>query len=134
RTGPAIESARGRIDLEVEGIVLDGQQLCAVESAIPALRAAPWTGEPIEVDFRMGVRSRALLDGFYESEVWGTWTRTAQPTITLPAMVRGPVRMRIEACAFGANSGRPLRVVMGGGEVTFSVGRSRESVEVEIQV
>lgn len=132
REAPAIAPVRDGFELELTGLVLDGVELCGMDVRLPEVNAQPWTGDPLKLEFRDGVRSRALLDGFYSGESWGTWSRTAEPSITLPCMISSPVRIHLAARAYGANIDRPLRMSLGSSETMVAFGQHTRLFEVEL--
>lgn len=54
------------------------------------------------------------LVGFYNSEVWGTWSRIRDPWVLLPRTVSGDIRLSLDAHGFAGNAGRRVQVTLGG--------------------
>ncbi|MBN7795192.1 DUF7024 domain-containing protein [Parahaliea mediterranea] len=73
-----------------------------------------WEGDPVSWDFSLegGGDSQYLL-GFYEEEHWGSWSKTARPSVILPWLLTGPLVLDLEVQAYGDNVDRELRIVIG---------------------
>jgi len=80
---------------------------------------ALWSGDAIELQFRLGHDGGGLLGGFYETEAWGTWSKLAQPWMVVPCLLHGKFKLCFDAVAYGPNYGKAIDVI---------VGRSRQSL------
>lgn len=118
---PAVEPATERPDvITVPGVVVDSNELEITEATIrhsDPTRLAPgdaWDGSPLWLRFSLTDDDRGLLVGFYNSEVWGTWSRIRDPWVLLPRTVSGDIRLSLDAHGFAGNAGRRVQVTLGG--------------------
>jgi glycosyltransferase involved in cell wall biosynthesis len=90
--------------------VADGARRGSLNSA----QEESWDGEDIYLTLSSAdYDSTELLVGFYNSEDWGTWSKTQVPWILLPHFVRGPVTIKLNLLAYGGNVGREIHVSLG---------------------
>ena len=108
-----------KTDLDVRGIVVDSRNCRMTPDSIEWIEPAksfhiqPWTGETILLTFTQAHECVAYLDGFYESESWGTWSGTANPGIVLPYALKGHVNVKIRALGYGPNVDKEIFVSLG---------------------
>ncbi len=74
----------------------------------------PWSGAREELRFDVESEATAYLGGFYEPEVWGSWSRIANPWIMLPFALSGNVEVTFAMAAHGRNVGRTIEIEIGG--------------------
>ena len=72
-----------------------------------------WNEVPISLSFRKNDFNGRLLDGFYPSETWGSWSRTESPAVNLPYLISGEVKLELEVQGYGKNAGREITVAIG---------------------
>ena len=72
-----------------------------------------WNGASIDLNFQLGHDGGGYLGGFYETEGWGTWSKTENPWILMPQLLHGKFSVRIDAVAYGPNFGRTIAVEIG---------------------
>lgn len=94
-----------------------------------------WDGHAVSWDFSLegGGDSQYLL-GFYEEEHWGSWSKTARPSVILPWLLAGPLVLDLEVQAYGDNVGRELRVVVGRSERKLTLPASLQRFCLEFEV
>lgn len=92
------------------------------ESVTPKLNAPaaaghqqePWDGRGVDWGFSSGsAASGQYLVGFYGEEDWGSWSKTARPSVIFPWGLSGEVEVSIELVGYGANQGQTVCVHMG---------------------
>ena len=113
---------RGR-GLSVSAAVFDTECLdIDSESVTPKLsapdaaghRQGAWDGRAVDWGFSSREEtSGQYLVGFYGEEDWGSWSKTARPSIIFPWSLSGPVEVSLELVGYGANQGRTICVHMG---------------------
>lgn len=113
--------------IRVRGRIIDSRDLQispdSLRHADPMVFATQvWDGQSAVLRFAQHEEGTGCLVGFYEPEVWGTWSRIAEPWVLLPFAVGGRVRVSFEATAYGSNVGR---------EITVEVGDSTHRVRLE---
>jgi glycosyltransferase involved in cell wall biosynthesis len=73
-----------------------------------------WDGHPVYWDFSAGSEtSGQYLVGFYGEEEWGSWSKTARPSVIFPWSLRGEIELLIELVGYGANQGRTISLHIG---------------------
>jgi len=108
-----------RTNIAVSGIVIDSHNCRMTPESIEWIEPAksfhiqPWTGETILLTFTQAHECVAYLDGFYESEAWGTWSGTANPGIVLPYALVGNINVTIRALGYGPNVDKEIFVALG---------------------
>jgi hypothetical protein len=83
---------------------------------IPAACFQPrdWSGERVELQFKLGDEGAALMGGFYEPEPWGgAWSKIAEPWVLLPFTLIGPCKIGVELAAYGPNIGKGATIKVG---------------------
>lgn len=119
--GPAVE----KTDLAVTGVVVDSRNCRMTPDTMEWLEPAqsfhiqPWTGDTIRLRFTEIEECMAYLDGFYDPESWGTWSRTANPGIVLPYDLSGNVTLKIRAVGYGLNIDKDIFVTLGDEKMTI---------------
>jgi hypothetical protein len=73
----------------------------------------PWNGEDFSVACNTSGYGPQFMSGFYETEPWGTWSKSSEPTINLPYVVQGKFSVTIGAVGHGRNIDRDIEVAMG---------------------
>lgn len=101
------------------GHTVDSRSLLhSPDGCLPAdtlsMRSRMWGGEAVKLSFSEGDGGEACLLGCYEAEVWGTWSRVANPAILLPFPVAGKIKLQLKAVAYGGNVGRKVDLTIGG--------------------
>ena len=92
-------------------------------SAAAGHEQGSWDGRTAHWGFSSGAEtSGQYLVGFYGEEHWGSWSKTARPSVIFPWSLSGEVEVAIELVGYGANQGRMIGVHMGD-----------ETVELELQ-
>ena len=77
-----------------------------------------WDGHAVDWGFsNSSETSGQYLVGFYGEEDWGSWSKTARPSVIFPWSIVGQVELAIELVGYGANQGRTVSVHVGA-EVT----------------
>ncbi|MFN8626327.1 MAG: hypothetical protein U0587_10160 [Candidatus Binatia bacterium] len=108
-----------RTDIGIRGIVIDSRNCRMTPDSIEwidpskSFHIQPWRGETIRMRFTQADECVAYLDGFYESESWGTWSATADPGIVLPYALHGNVNLKIRALGYGPNVNKEIAVALG---------------------
>lgn len=126
--------------LTIDGTVIDNQEFTFTDEGMHSdtlaerLTMAPWDGKPIDLVFTSATEDHGCLVGFYRAEDWGTWSRVAEPWLTLPVSVSGPVEVILVAHGLAANGGRRITATLGGSEVTFTLPRRRRALRLRFDV
>lgn len=82
-----------------------------------------WDGRAVDWGFSSKARtSGQYLVGFYGEEHWGSWSKTARPSVIFPWSLSEEVELSIELVGYGANQGRTVCVHLGG-----------ETAEIQLQ-
>jgi len=127
-----VAAAAAERELRLMAAVIDSQALdISTESVTPRMysgeameyQQAAWSGH--EVDWRfssVAENSGQYLVGFYGEEDWGSWSKTAKPSIIFPWSISGEIELSLELAGYGENRGRTIQVLIGG-----------ESADVELQ-
>jgi glycosyltransferase involved in cell wall biosynthesis len=79
----------------------------------------PWDRQSVTLNFAHQQEGSGLLDGFYLSEPWGTWSRASTPGIFLPFLLSGKCRLQLRLAAHGANVGREIFLEAGQQKIVF---------------
>lgn len=125
--------------ISVPGVVIDSRALEITEATIRHADPAhlypsdPWDGRPMWLRFSLADDDRGLLVGFYNSEVWGTWSRIRDPWVLLPRMVSGDIRLSLDAHGFAANAGRRIKITLGGAEGWIQLPKKHGHLIVELR-
>jgi glycosyltransferase involved in cell wall biosynthesis len=81
----------------------------------PGNRQPLWDGHPVDWGFSNHCEpSGQYLVGFYGEEDWGSWSKTARPSVVFPWSVAGELELTIKLVGYGANQGRSVEIHMGG--------------------
>ena len=73
-----------------------------------------WDGHAVDWGFsNSSETSGQYLVGFYGEEDWGSWSKTARPSVIFPWSIVGQVELAIELVGYGANRGRTVSVHVG---------------------
>jgi len=73
-----------------------------------------WDGHAVEWGFsNRSATSGQYLVGFYGEEDWGSWSKTARPSVIFPWSIVGEVELSIELVGYGANQGRTVSIHVG---------------------
>lgn len=111
--------------IELQGNIIDSALYEISSDAIllaepeRCLAIAPWDEKPVSMNFRLGGAESGLLVGFYGPEIWGSWSKVAEPWVLMPFRVNGKFRISITLSGYGANSGRRICVKMGNQTIVF---------------
>lgn len=106
-------------EISIRGNVIDSRNYCITPDIFDLLDASAhfqlkdWSGEKLHLGFSKTDEFSAYLGGFYEPEVWGTWSRIAQPWVLLPVQVSGEVHLKITACGYANNVNKNIFVSLG---------------------
>lgn len=129
---PSPVAAGGLRGLSLTASVFDTQCLDIDSESVTPKLAAPggaghqqgaWDGRAVDWGFsNKSPTSGQYLVGFYGEEDWGSWSKTARPSVIFPWSLSGEVQVSIELVGYGANQGRTVCVHMGA-----------ETVELELQ-
>ena len=77
-------------------------------------RPALWDGQPVDWGFSSSSEtSGQYLVGFYGEEDWGSWSKTARPSVIFPWSVLGEIELVVELAGYGENRGQPVSVHLG---------------------
>ena len=83
-------------------------------AAGPGHRQPLWDGHPVEWGFSSSSEtSGQYLVGFYGEEDWGSWSKTARPSVIFPWSVTGELELVVELLGYGANQGRTVSLHVG---------------------
>jgi hypothetical protein len=95
----------------------------------------PWNGSEFSIPCNTQGFGPQYMSGFYASEPWGTWTKSAKPTINLPYIIQGKVILTFKAVGFGRNINRDIKVSIGSQHATFQLQleQSEHSFEFDIR-
>tara|TARA_R110001592_G_scaffold215025_2_gene468305 strand:+ start:81950 stop:83719 length:1770 start_codon:yes stop_codon:yes gene_type:complete len=73
-----------------------------------------WDGHAADWDFFSTSETPGpYLVGFYVEESWGSWSKTARPSVNFPWSIVGEVELAIELVGYGANQGRTVSANVG---------------------
>ena len=73
-----------------------------------------WSGHAVDWGFSSSSESSGqYLVGFYGEEDWGSWSKTARPSVIFPWGIVGEVELIIELAGYGANQGRAISIHIG---------------------
>lgn len=123
RVQPASADRRARPDAPVEiafrGHTTDSRSLVHTpDGCLPAdtlaMRSQGWRGDEVTLSFREDSTDGVCTLGCYDAEVWGTWSRVANPSILLPFPLVGKVEVQFTAVSYGHNVGRTVDLTIGG--------------------
>ncbi len=104
----------------------------AVKGTRDPLKLTQWDDQPISLSFTPAdPLAIELLVGFYDTEPWGTWSRTTAPSIMLPHRVKGAVIIELELAAYGANVARDIQVQLGSERKTIQLRREACTYRLE---
>ena len=97
------------LDIDTESVT---PKLTAPDAA--GHRQGAWDGRAVDWGFSSKAStSGQYLVGFYGEEDWGSWSKTARPSVVFPWSLSGPVEVSIELVGYGTNQGRTICVHMG---------------------
>ena len=91
--------------INVDTITLNKPERCFL---FPA-----WDGKTLNMDCSLGGGGDGYLVGFYESEGWGTWSKTDEPWILLPCRIEGDIFLSLIARGYGHNAKRNIFIRVG---------------------
>ncbi len=97
------------LDIDTESVT---PKMVTTDSAgnLPAL----WDGRAVDWGFSSSSEtSGQYLVGFYGEEDWGSWSKTARPSVIFPWSIVGEVEVAIELAGYGENRGQPVSVHLG---------------------
>jgi hypothetical protein len=124
-------SFRGRqIDSRALDIRPDGVELTDPE----AFRSQIYHGGTVTFTFEDGGIGQRYLMGFYNAEPWGAWSRTSEPSVLLPFVVGGKVKMTMMMQSHGYNVGRTMTISAGGGSADVELVAAPKSYTVTLDV
>ena len=122
-TTTAASGNSGTRKLSLSATVFDTQCLdIDSESVTPKLSLAAsagheqgsWDGRSVDWGFSSkAATSGQYLVGFYGEEHWGSWSKTARPSVIFPWSLSGEVEVAIELVGYGANQGKTIQVHLG---------------------
>ena len=73
-----------------------------------------WDGHSVDWGFSNSAEtSGQYLVGFYGEEDWGSWSKTARPSVIFPWSIVGEVELAIALVGYGANQGRTVSIHVG---------------------
>lgn len=120
---PEKEAGERQRTLVLKATIFDSQALdIDVESVTPKATTAGatgagghlWDGHAVEWGFaNSSPTSGQYLVGFYGEEDWGSWSKTARPSVIFPWSISGEVELDIELVGYGANQGRTVSIHLG---------------------
>jgi phosphoglycerol transferase len=90
--------------------------------------------DPRDLIFAKGKGGERCLEGFYEAESWGAWSRGSTIRIDLDSPIEGNLVLRLTGVAFGPNIGRSLNLEVGNIRKTFQFQRIATTVEIRIHL
>lgn len=122
--GNSVAAAAGERELRLTAAVIDSQALdISTESVTPRLydgeameyQQPAWSGHEVDWSFSsVSENSGQYLVGFYGEEDWGSWSKTARPSIIFPWSITGEIELSLELAGYGENRGRTIQVHIGG--------------------
>lgn len=119
--GMTSRAAAGAVDSEItfRGHMIDSRELLhSSDGCLPAdtlpMRSGDWNGDKVTLSFREGSEGGVCVLGCYDAEVWGVWSRVANPAIVLCVPLSGRVKLELTAVAYGRNVGREVALTIGG--------------------
>lgn len=132
---PVQESAAIRIQgMTVDSSEFDLSKEALAPAGIAGDQAGSWQGQPIHLSFSYIDPGSTLLSGFYAPEQWGAWSRTSNPSITLPYQVKGKLEMSLHAIGYGHNVGKEVLVCMGSQTRPIKLGDSLQGYTVDFEL
>ncbi len=93
-----------------------------------------WNGQTLRMGFTQDDDGSAYLGGFYPSEPWGAWSRTAEPWVLIPYELHGVIDLQISACGYGANRNRLMDVELGGQKKAILLQDFRHIIHVRFEL
>ena len=122
-TATATSGNGGTRKLSLSATVFDTQCLdIDSESVTPKLSLAAsagheqgsWDGRAVDWGFSTKAQTAGqYLVGFYGEEHWGSWSKTARPSVIFPWSLSGEVEVAIELVGYGANQGKTIQLHLG---------------------
>ena len=101
---------------DTEALDIDTESVTPRMSTVGAAggRQPLWDGQPVDWGFSTSAEtSGQYLVGFYGEEDWGSWSKTARPSLIFPWSVVGKLELAIELAGYGANQGRAVSLHIG---------------------
>jgi len=117
--GPAQVLSSHSISLHVDGNVVDSNsyritpdefELAGIEKNINLPR---WDGASLDMPVSMHDKYNSYLVGFYAPELWGAWSRIADPSYIIPIRLVGRLRVEIECVGYNAAAHQTVTVCLG---------------------
>ena len=87
-------------------------------ASITLIQSAQWTGSKLSWPASRNDSSQLSLVGFHIGDQWGSWAKSKDAFVLLPAKISGRIRLLINLAACGENIGRHITISVG--EKTFS--------------
>lgn len=87
-----------------------------------------------DLEFGKGKGCDGCLEGFYESESWGAWSRESRVTIDLDRPIHGDLVLHLRGIAYGPNVGRPLNLEVGKIRTTLRFARDPTTVDAPLHL
>ncbi len=107
------------VEISMKGNIVDSRNYCITPDIFDphdvsdSFRLENYSGEKLLLGFSKTDEFSAYLGGFYEPEVWGSWSRLREPWVLLPRRIRGTVQIKITACGYANNVNKDIFVSMG---------------------
>jgi hypothetical protein len=87
-----------------------------------------------EISFCQIKPANARIEGFYDTEPWGTWSHDSRVAITLDRPVAGKVIFSLTGRAHGPNIGRQVGFEIGNARSTFVFSAEPGTVEIPLDL
>lgn len=91
-------------------------------------------GGAVTFTFEDGGVGQRYLMGFYNAEPWGAWSRTSEPSLLLPFVIGGKVKITMVAQSHGYNVGRTLTIAAGGGSADIVLAAEPKSYTFTLDI
>lgn len=107
------------LEISMKGNVVDSRNyritpdIFDPQDVSDSFRLENYSGEKLLLGFSKTDEFSAYLGGFYEPEVWGSWSRIKAPWVLLPRKISGNVQIKITACGYANNVNKDIFVSMG---------------------
>ncbi|TXH43835.1 MAG: glycosyltransferase [Actinobacteria bacterium] len=129
----------GTTEIHFQGRMIDSREVDYVDDSVEltdplAFCSQTFDGNPRRFDFASSSSEPQYLLGFYDPEDWGSWSRTATPSVMLPFAIQGKIKLSLMAVGQGYNVGRQITVSAGGASQTITLLAQPKKYEFTLNV
>ena len=120
---------------DTEALDIDTESVTPRVTAGAGHRQPLWDGQPVDWGFSSGAKALGqYLVGFYGEEDWGSWSKTARPSVIFPWSVVGDIELFIELAGYGANQGRQVSLHIGTQTVEIVLPAELQEFRLELRL